>query len=138
LKAIGMRLIAGRDLAWDDNNKTLGAVIVNETVARHLWPGEFPIGKLATINGGDAQVVGVVADVRETSAETSAGWQMYVSQTAPQYGPLGAQLVIRTKLPPAALASAVMAVLRQINPGQPANEFKPIQTLVDHASSPRC
>jgi predicted permease len=138
LKAIGMRLIAGRDLAWDDNNKTLGTVIVNETVARHLWPGEVPIGKLATINGGDAQVVGVVADVRETSAETSAGWQMYVSQTAPQYGPLGAQLVIRTKLPPAALASAVMAVLRQINPGQPANEFKPIQTLVDHASSPRC
>jgi ABC-type antimicrobial peptide transport system permease subunit len=62
---------------------------------------------------------------------------MYVSQTAPQYGPIGANLVIRTKLPPASLASAVMGVLREINPQQPKNEFKPIQSLVDHASSPR-
>jgi ABC-type antimicrobial peptide transport system permease subunit len=30
-----------------------------------------------------------------------------------------------------------MHVLRQINPGQPATEFKPIQNLVDHATSPR-
>ena len=30
-----------------------------------------------------------------------------------------------------------MSTLRRINPGQPATEFKPIQTLVDHATSPR-
>lgn len=30
-----------------------------------------------------------------------------------------------------------MGTLRQINPGQPATEFKPIQALVDHATSPR-
>jgi ABC-type antimicrobial peptide transport system permease subunit len=30
-----------------------------------------------------------------------------------------------------------MKTLRQINPGQPATEFKPIQALVDHATSPR-
>ena len=62
---------------------------------------------------------------------------MYLAQNAPQFGPMGANLVIRTKLPPASLASAVMTVLREINPKQPANEFKPIQMLVDHASSPR-
>jgi ABC-type antimicrobial peptide transport system permease subunit len=50
---------------------------------------------------------------------------------------VGANLVVRTKLPPAALASGVMRVLREINPAQPANEFRPIQMLVDHASSPR-
>lgn len=138
LNAIGMHLVEGRDLSWDDTNKDLGAVIVNQTVARTLWPGQDPIGKIAEINfGAFAQVIGVVADVHETSAETNPGWQMYLSQTAPQFGPMGANLVIRTKLPPASLASAVMAVLRQINPAQPANEFKPIQTLVDHTSSPR-
>jgi predicted permease len=138
LHAIGMRLLAGRDFNWDDTNKDLGAVIINETVARHLWPGQNPIGKIAEINGGQlAQVIGVVADVHETNAETAAGWQMYLSQTAPQFGPVGANLVIRTKLPPAALADGVMNVLREINPQQPANEFKPIQLLVDHVSSPR-
>jgi predicted permease len=138
LRAIGMRLVAGRDFTWDDTNKDVGAVIINETVARHLWPGQDAVGKIAEINTSKlAQVIGVVADVHETSAEKEPGWQMYLSQTAPQFGPIGANLVIRTKLPPASLASAVMAVLREINPAQPANEFKPIQMLVDHASSPR-
>ena len=137
LHAIGMRVIAGRDFTWDDNDKNLAAVIINETVARGMWPGQDVIGKIANVNGSDARVIGVVADVHETSAETAAGWQMYVSQTAPQFAPNGANLVIRTKLPPASLASTVMAVLRDINPKEPANEFKPIQMLVDHASSPR-
>ena len=139
LHAIGMRIVAGRDFTWGDNDKNLGAVIINETVARGMWPGQDAVGKIANVNGSDARVIGVVGDVHETSAETAAGWQMYVSQIAPQpqFGPVGANLVIRTKLPPASLGSAVMTVLREINPKQPVNEFKPIQMLVDHASSPR-
>ena len=78
-----------------------------------------------------------MADVHEANAETPAGWHMYLSQTASQFGPIGANLVVRTKLPPETLASAVMTVLRELNPEQPANEFKPIQMLGDHASSPR-
>jgi predicted permease len=139
LHAIGMRIVAGRDFTWDDTNKNVGAVIINETVAQHLWPGQDAVGKIAEINSPDqlAQVIGVVADVHETNAETPPGWQMYLSQTAPQFGPIGANLVVRTKLPPETLASTVMTVLRELNPKQPANEFKPIQMLVDHASSPR-
>jgi len=137
LHSIGMRIVAGRDIRWDDNQKNQAVVIINQTIANYLWPGQDPIGNIAEVGGADAQVIGVVADVHETNAETKAGWQMYLSETAPQYGPAGANLVIRTKLPPASLASSVMAVLREINPNQPANEFKPIQALVDHASSPR-
>lgn len=75
------------------------------------------------------------ADVRESSVEGDPGWQMYLPAT--QWGPDGAQLVVRTKLPPDVLSSSVMATLRQINPGQPATEFRPIQGLVDHAVSPQ-
>jgi ABC-type antimicrobial peptide transport system permease subunit len=132
-----MRLVKGRDIRWEDNDKKQAVVVINETVARHLWPGEDPVGRIAYAGGVEAQVIGVVADVHETNAETEAGWQMYLSATAPQFGPVGANLVVQTKLPPAALASGVTRVLREINPGQPANEFRPIQMLVDHASSPR-
>ena len=44
---------------------------------------------------------------------------------------------MRTKVPPDVLASSVLTTLRQINHGQPAAEFQPIQSLVDHAVSPR-
>jgi ABC-type antimicrobial peptide transport system permease subunit len=81
-------------------------------------------------------VIGVIADVRESSAEDNAGAQMYLPASK-QFGPEGAYLVVRSKLPPAALATTVKRTLRDINPGQPATEFKPIQGLVDHATSPR-
>lgn len=135
LKAIGMRLVKGRDISWDDGPKSEKVVIINETVARRLWPGQDPIGRMAVVGGSDARVIGVIADVHESNAESEAGWQMYLP--ASQFGPDGAQLVIRTKMPPAALATSVMTMLRQINPGQPATEFRPIQNLVDHAVSPR-
>ena len=44
---------------------------------------------------------------------------------------------MRAKVPPAALGSAILQALRELNPGQPANEFRPIQQLVDRAVSPR-
>jgi predicted permease len=135
LNAIGMHLVEGRDITWDDGPKSQKVVIINETVARRLWPGEDAVGRIANVIGDDVLVIGVIADVHESSAEDGAGWQMYLPAT--QYGPEGAQLVVRTKLPPDTLASSVMGTLRQMNPAQPATEFRPIQQLVDHAVSPR-
>lgn len=135
LNAIGMHLVKGRDISWQDGPKSKMVVIVNETVAHRLWPGEDPIGRIAKVNGNDTLVIGVISDVRESSAEGNAGWQMYLPAT--QQGPEGAQLMVRTKLPPATLATSVMSTLRQMNPGQPATEFRPIQQIVDHAVSPR-
>lgn len=136
LKAMGMRLTEGRDISWDDIFNNENVLIINETVARKLWPGLDPIGRVAIAGGQDARVIGVIADVRESNAEENAGWQMYLPATK-QFGPEGANLVLRSNLPPAVLAPTVMSMLRHINPGQPATEFKPIQGLVDHATSPR-
>ena len=136
LKAMGMRLMEGRDISWEDMSNNRSVVIINETVARKLWPGQDPIGRTALAGGTEPQVIGVIADVRESGAEDDAGAQMYLPATK-QFGPEGANLVVRSKLPPTAVATSVMGTLRQINPGQPATEFKPIQGLVDRATSPR-
>lgn len=136
LKAMGMRLLEGRDISWHDIAENRNVVVINETVAKRLWPGRSPIGRTALAGGAENTVIGVIADVRETSAEDNAGAQMYLPATK-QFGPEGAYLVLRSKLPPAALATSVMTTLRRMDPGQPATEFKPIQRLVDHATSPR-
>jgi predicted permease len=135
LNAIGLRLIEGHDFAWNDKDKSQPVVILNQTVARAFWPGEDPIGRMVEANGEDTRVIGVAADVRQSGAEKKVGWQMYLP--AMQWQPAGAELVVRTKLPTDALAGTVMKTLRQINPAQPATEFKPVETLVDHAVSPR-
>jgi predicted permease len=136
VKAMGMRLREGRDVSWEDLFNNRNVVIVNETVARKLWPGQDAVGRTAIAGGMETEVIGVIVDVRETGAEDNAGAQMYLPATK-QFGPEGANLVLRSQLPPTTLAPSVMHTLREINPGQPATAFKPIQELVDHATSPR-
>jgi putative ABC transport system permease protein len=135
LHVMGMRLLEGRDFTWQDGPDNEQVVIVNQTAARHLWPGEDPVGRIAEVNGKDTRVIGLAADVRESSAETAPGWQMYLPIT--QARPAGGELVVRTKLPPDVLASSVMTALRSLNPAQPATEFRTIQQIVDHSVSPR-
>jgi predicted permease len=140
LRAMGTR-ISGRDFTWDDGPKSESVVMIDKAYARFLanyanWPDGSAVGHiLSGANNGDVRVVGVVDDVHEESAEGETGWQIYYPAT--QQTLSGAQLVIRTTLPPAELASSVLRTLRNINPKQAAAEFRPLQTLVDHANSSR-
>jgi predicted permease len=135
LAAMGMHLREGRDLSWSDRADGEHVVLLNEAAARWLWPGQNPLGRIAEVGGNDARVVGVVSNVRETSVEDSSGPEVYLPVT--QDGPVGAELVVRSKLPPDVMASSVMRTLRALNPGQPASELRPIGQIVDHAISPR-
>jgi predicted permease len=136
LRAMGIRLIEGRDFNWHDTSKSESVFMINQAAARRFWPGEDPVGRLSNGPGpGVNRVVGIVSDVSETIVEDSNVPEIYVPAT--QNDPEGAELVVRTKLPPEALSTSVMKTLREINPGQPATEFLPLQHLVDHANSPR-
>ena len=133
---MGMHLREGRDLSWSDGADSKLVAILNQAAAKRLWPGQNPLGRAAVVAGwDDATVVGLVSDVRETSVEDSSGPEVYLSIA--QLGLLGAELVVRTNLPPEVLASTVMRTLRELNPGQPASEFRPLRQIVDHAISPR-
>jgi predicted permease len=134
LKAIGMRL-RGRDFAWSDNTKTESVMIINETAAQAMWPGQDAVGRMAVLMGRDIRVIGVIADVHGTAVEGAPGRQTYLPLT--QWGGNGTQLTVRSKLPAATLAPSVLRTLREVNPEQPAVELRPMQGVVDHATSPR-
>ncbi len=140
LRAMGTR-IRGRDFSWDDGPHGTHVVIVNQSYANFLaglakWPNGDAIGQVLDDGGqGGLTIIGVADDVHEENTEGDTGWQIYYP--AMQANPTSAQLVIRSSLPPAALANSVLTALRELNPKQPAAEFRPIQSLVDHANSPR-
>ena len=134
IHALGIRL-HGRDFTWADGPHSERVVLINASAARVYWPGEDAVGKILMRGKEQDRVVGVVDDVHEENVEGGAGSQIYYPAT--QQGPEGAQLVVRTSLPPAALASSVLHALRDLNPEQPAAEFRPIRTIVDRAVSPR-
>ena len=134
IRAVGIRL-HGRDFTWADTSHSERVVLISASAARVYWPGEDAVGKVLMRGKEADHVVGVVDDIHEESVEGPVGAQIYYPVT--QQGPLGAQLVIRTSLPPSALAASVLRTLRELNPKQPAAEFQPIRTIVDRANSPR-
>jgi predicted permease len=134
-ESVGIRLKAGRAFTETDRASSEPVVIVNETLARTLWPGQDAVGQIMTQDGG-RRVVGVVADVRHESLETVGGSEMYLPMR--QTGDYPAMhLVMRTVLPPEQLAAGVRAALRAIDPNLPVRDFTTLQGLVDKAMSPR-
>jgi predicted permease len=134
IRALGIRL-HGRDFTWADGPHSEAVVLINASAARVYWPGEDAVGKILMRGKEEDHVVGVVDDVHEENVEGGAGSQIYYPFT--QQGPNDAQLVVRTGLPPAALAASVLHALRELNPNQPAAEFRPVRAIVDRAVSPR-
>ena len=109
--------------------------MVNETLARTLWPGQDPVGQMMTQDGG-RRVVGVVADVHHGGPERLGGSEMYLPMR--QTGDYAAmKLVVRTALPPDSLAAGIRTALRPIDPNLPVSEFQTLQELVDKVVSPR-
>lgn len=136
LRAMGMRLVSGRDFRWSDSASSDPVAIVNATAARGLWPDRAGAGQVAFMPGlGDVHIVGVIADVHQTTIEGQPGWQIYFPAT--QEMPEGGELVVRTALPPAALQGSVVAALRALDPAQPVAALAPLRTIVDRALSPR-
>ncbi len=134
IRAMGIHL-RGRDFAWSDTSHSQRVVLINASAARVYWPGDDPLGKILMRDKEADQVIGIVDDVHEENVEGPVGSQIYYPVT--QQNPSGAQLVLRTSLPPGTLAAAVLHVLRELNPRQPAAEFRPVRTIVDRARSPR-
>jgi len=134
IRAMGIRL-RGRDFTWADGPHSQKVVLINASAARVYWPREDAVGKILMRGQEEDQVVGVVDDIHEENVEGPTGSQIYYPVT--QQTPAGAQLVIRTSLPPAALAASVLRTLRELNPNQPVAAFLPIRTIVDRAVSPR-
>jgi predicted permease len=133
--AMGIPLRAGRDFAERDAEGTQNVAIINESTARRLWPGQDAVGQVL-LNPNPITVIGVVSDVRHLALEKDAGLEIYLSmrQTNDRQS---VDLVVRARTWPEALAGAVRAALLPVNPSIPANEFRPLETLVDKAVSPR-
>jgi len=135
IRAMGIPLIAGRDISERDTPSTEPVIAINETLARTLWPGQNAVGQIM-LACGERRVVGVVGDVRHLALEQTSGMEMYLPMR--QCSDISSvDLVVRTSLPPAALAAIVRAALKPIAPNLPGKDFRTLQQLVDKAVSPR-
>jgi len=135
-RAMGIPLRTGRDFTERDTKGSLPVIILNETLARNLWPGQDPIGRIVRTDNPERTVVGVVGDVRHLALEEASGNEFYIPmRQTDDYGTV--DLVVRTSLPTAQLASRLREGLRPVESNLPTSDLRTLQTLVDRATSPR-
>jgi ABC-type lipoprotein release transport system permease subunit len=132
---MGIALIAGRDISERDIPSGEPVIVINQTMARTLWPGQNAIGQTMRACG-ERHVVGVVGDVRHLALEQASGMEMYLPMRQCRDF-ASVDLVIRTSVSPAELAASVRAALKPIAPNLPGKDFRTLQQLVDKAVSPR-
>ncbi len=131
-------LKAGRGFTDRDTNDAPKVMVVNETMARKLWPGESPVGRKIWVWYDEKffrEIVGVVADTR-LSLDAEAESQMYVPFAQDSgWGTLS--LVVRTKGEPTDLTSAVRNEIRAVDKGVVIYNVKTLDDVVATAAAPR-
>src|SRR5688572_24063059 len=101
-------MLRGRDFSVADFARASSVAVVNETLARQLWPGRDPIGMHAWIDGNAVEIVGVSADYNSVLLR-SAPPAMFVPLSQQMNAFQRLDFLIRASNDPADIASVVRA-----------------------------
>ena len=153
MQAIGVPLLSGRFFTPADTADTQLVAIVNHKLAEHYWPGSNPLGKrlrlgMQETNTPWVTIVGVVADVKESSPDVPNKEQYYepVAQVEKDIGPFasptdlngnGGYIVVRTALEPEQMAKVLRATVRSIDAQLPLTQVQSMERTVSDSEAPR-
>jgi putative ABC transport system permease protein len=129
LQAMRIPLLRGRDVAASDQD----ALLVSRDAAKLVWGSDDPIARQAMLplmSGAEPrQVVGIVGDVKQRDPSESFTPTVYYYSR--ERWASSATLVVRTTLPPAALAQPIVAAIRAIDPEQPVDDVRTMEQVID-------
>jgi putative ABC transport system permease protein len=132
-EALRIPLVAGRDLATSDRAGTPRVLVINQVMARTLFPGENPLGKRVMVATGSNpvafEVVGVVGDARIYGVGQAAPMTMYA--TAYQFPQvMSLNLLVRTELDPETLAGTVRRLVAARDRDIPVENLISLERLI--------
>jgi predicted permease len=129
-------LRSGRYFDARDTADTEKAIVINETMARGLWPGEEGVGQFVRVGRSDWRVIGVVGDVRHGTVEERSGAEMYLNfRQIDDWNAI--DVVVRASRSPQSLVPDVRAAFKAYDPTLPNSEFTTLEQVVDRAVAPR-
>jgi putative ABC transport system permease protein len=120
LKAMGIPLIEGRGFSSQDSAIAPHVCIINDFVARTMFPGRSPIGQHVRIGneyGTVREIVGVIGSVKQVGLEDKESYQVY--EPFAQWPQSGMTFIVQTSVDPMSLLAAARRSIQQIDPLQP-------------------
>ncbi len=138
-ETMGIPLRRGRTFDSSDSPTAPPVAVINETMARRLWPDQDPIGQHVRMgpnpNGPWTAIIGVVGDIRHGGLEEVPQPELYITYL--QGPPVSPFIVLRTTGDPASMAETVRAEARRIDKNLPISEMRSMSTLRSDAVSTR-
>jgi len=147
IRAMGMKLLSGREYTEQDRTGSPRVVIINQTMARQQWPKENPIGKRMAmgtevyktgkfdLSSNWAEIVGVVSDVRHFGLDSEPGPEAYLPLL--QSPARDVTIVIRALSDPASIANMARREVLSIDKDQPIANIRTMATLLSDSLSRR-
>jgi predicted permease len=133
---LGMPILEGRDFRDTDKQGSERVVIVSQSVAQALFPGQDavnrelrwtdPVAKFIDLSTEPRRIVGVVPDLDDENIIPSPGLMVY--QPSDQEGWEG-RLLVRTEKDPYALAPAITRTIREISAEQPVERASTLSDI---------
>jgi putative ABC transport system permease protein len=134
--ALGISVLKGRTFTDGDNERSPKVAVLNETLARVMWPGDDPVGKELPVPGGSfLSVIGVVRDTRHETLSNDVQSEVYVPYL--QEPVISMQLAVRSIADPASLTSAVRKQVAAVDPEQPISHVATLEQTISESVAPR-
>jgi putative ABC transport system permease protein len=137
---MGIPLVTGEILPEVVSADGQPVLLVNETMARTVWPGENALGRRIKLTSFDEPgpwmtIVGIVGDTRHTALESSPRPQVYVQQRADPSQQM--VIVMRTAADPAGFAAVARAAVLEIDRDQPVGRVRTMRAVIAESVSQR-
>jgi hypothetical protein len=131
-------VLVGRDFLDTDTPGAPPVAVVSAPLARLLWPGESPLGRMLEEEGGRrSQVVGVVADHRwEGTNKKIPHMPMVFLSGRQRFGPLQT-LLVRSSMPGARLDAWVEREVARVDPRMALERIDPLSGRVERMLQPQ-
>jgi predicted permease len=135
-QAMDIPLLRGRLFDEQDTADKPRVIIIDEHMASQLWPNDDPLGKRVRFGdlaspGPWATVVGVVGRVKQYALDSDGRIAFYFSHT--QASSRALYVTVRGRGEPGALAPAVLAEIRALDPDLPLYHVRPMTEWVDQS-----
>jgi predicted permease len=131
-QTLGVPLQRGRVFNALDRAGMPRVIVVSETMANQLWPGQDPIGRRVRIGQGGfndgAEVIGVVGDMRFGAIDSVPRADVFIPVA--QSPRRGLVLLIRSSLPPSALVGPVRAEVAAVAPRLPLYDIRTMEERI--------
>ncbi len=140
-RTLGIPLLHGRTFDDGDDFSSPPVIVINQTMARLLWPSSNPLGRRINFGSLDQspwyRIVGVVGDVKHFGLDAQPEMEVYMAYSQAPYPAPSTTVVARTSGEPESLGNAIRTRILSVDANQPVYNVRLLSAVLSSSVAPQ-